>query len=264
MQEMTSSSPTGRSARRWRRAALEAGAFSVAAVLVATSAVLVKRADVGPALAAVERTGSEPAADASPDRQAADRPLALFMASVDRSLIEDAPGSASRVDVNRVRELMPPAASDEAALLPAGGDATAAAGAVEIEAIDVPDELLANPGLVRFFDGRPVRPVRTLWMTVTAYSPDERSCGIWADGVTASNKTIWTNAMQLVAADTSILPFGTLLSLDEYAGGDIVPVLDRGGAIKGMRLDVLYATHAEAMRFGVKRVPVTVWEYADE
>jgi 3D (Asp-Asp-Asp) domain-containing protein len=118
-------------------------------------------------------------------------------------------------------------------------------------------------GVVRYFDGRPVRPARRLWMTVTAYSPDERSCGIWADGITASNKSVWTNAMQLVAADTRILPFGTLLSLDEYADGEIVPVLDRGGAIKGMRLDVLYATHAEALQFGVKRVPVTVWEYAD-
>jgi 3D (Asp-Asp-Asp) domain-containing protein len=100
-------------------------------------------------------------------------------------------------------------------------------------------------------------------MTVTAYSPDERSCGIHADGITASNKSVWTNAMQLVAADTRLLPFGTLLSLDDYAEGHIVPVLDRGGAIKGNRLDVLYATHAEARQFGVKQVPVTIWEYAD-
>lgn len=131
-------------------------------------------------------------------------------------------------------------------------------GEVQIETID------PLPGNVRYFDGRAVRPVRRLWMTVTAYSPDERSCGVWADGITASNKSVWTNAMQLVAADTRILPFGTLLSMDDYAGGEIVPVLDRGGAIKGMRLDVLYATHAEARRFGVKRVPVTVWEYTDE
>ena len=126
------------------------------------------------------------------------------------------------------------------------------------------ETLEAQPGNVRYFDGRPVRPARRLWMTVTAYSPDERSCGIWADGITASNKSVWTNAMRLVAADTRILPFGSLISLDDYADGDIVPVLDRGGAIKGMRLDVLYATHVEALQFGVKRVPVTVWEYADE
>jgi len=116
---------------------------------------------------------------------------------------------------------------------------------------------------IRYFNGRPVRPARVIWMTVTAYSPDHRSCGKWADGVTASNKSVWTNAMKLVAADTDLLPFGSLLSVPGYDNGSIVPVLDRGGAIKGARLDVLYPTHQIARRWGVQRLPVTVWEYAD-
>jgi hypothetical protein len=37
----------------------------------------------------------------------------------------------------------------------------------------------------RWFNGRPIRPARTMWMTVTAYSPDERSCPGTADGATA-------------------------------------------------------------------------------
>lgn len=116
---------------------------------------------------------------------------------------------------------------------------------------------------IRYFNGRAVRPAKTLWMTVTGYSPDERSCGKWADGITASNKSVWTNAMQLVAADTRILPFGSLLSIDGYAGDQIVPVEDRGGAIKGMRLDLLYPTHEEALQWGIKHMPVTVWEYVE-
>lgn len=116
---------------------------------------------------------------------------------------------------------------------------------------------------IRYFNGRAVRPVKTMWMTVTGYSPDERSCGKWADGITASNKSVWTNAMQLVAADTRILPFGSLLSIDGYAGDQIVPVEDRGGAIKGMRLDLLYPTHEEALQWGIKHMPVTVWEYVE-
>jgi hypothetical protein len=40
-------------------------------------------------------------------------------------------------------------------------------------------------------------------------------------------------------------------------------VLDCGGAIKGFRLDLLYPTHEEARIWGVRFVPVTVWEYAD-
>ncbi len=100
-------------------------------------------------------------------------------------------------------------------------------------------------------------------MTVTAYSPDERSCGAWADGRTATNTSVWTNAMSLVAADTRVLPFGSIISVPGYSSGEAVPVLDRGGAIKGHRLDVLFPTHQEARKWGVRRVRVTVWEYAD-
>ncbi len=116
---------------------------------------------------------------------------------------------------------------------------------------------------VRWFNGKKVRPVRTVWITVTAYSPDHRSCGEFADGVTASNKSIWTNSMKLVAADTSILPLGTMLSIPGYDNDAVVPVLDRGGAIKGARLDVLFPSHAEALQWGVQKLPVTIWEYAD-
>lgn len=116
---------------------------------------------------------------------------------------------------------------------------------------------------IRWFDGRPIRPAKTMTMVVTAYSPDERSCGKWADGITASGYSVWTNGMKLVAADTSILPFGTLISIPGYDGEDVVPVLDRGGAIKGKRLDVLYPTHERALQWGVQTLEVTIWEYAD-
>lgn len=131
--------------------------------------------------------------------------------------------------------------------------------APEIEVIQVvefsPEQAVAG---TRWFDGRKVRPARTIWMKVTAYSPDYRSCGKFADGMTASGKSIWTNGMKLVAADTRRLPFGTMLSIPGYDGGAIVPVLDRGGAIKGARLDVLYPTHSTARKWGVRKLPVTV------
>lgn len=116
---------------------------------------------------------------------------------------------------------------------------------------------------MRWFNGRPVREVRKITMTVTAYSPDERSCGQWADGVTASGYSVWTNGMKLAAADTSVLPFGSLISVPGYDGGAVVPVLDRGGAIKGNRLDMLYPTHEQARRWGAQQLEVTIWEYAD-
>lgn len=116
---------------------------------------------------------------------------------------------------------------------------------------------------IRWFNNRPIRPVGTMSMLVTAYSPDERSCGKWADGITASGYSVWTNGMNSVAADTSVLPFGSLVSIPGYDNENVVPVLDRGGAIKGKRLDVLYPTHERAMQWGVQRLEVTIWEYAD-
>ncbi len=113
------------------------------------------------------------------------------------------------------------------------------------------------------FAGRPIRRVRQMTMLTTAYSPDARSCGKWADGFTASGYSVWTNGMKLVAADTKVLPFGTLVSIPGYNGGRPVPVLDRGGKIKGHRLDLLYPTHEIALQWGAQRLTVDVWEYAD-
>lgn len=113
------------------------------------------------------------------------------------------------------------------------------------------------------FDGRPIRRKQTMNMVVTGYSPDARSCGASADGITASGYSVWTNGMFLVAADTRLLPFGTLVSIPGYNNGLPVPVLDRGGAIKGRRLDLLFPTHEIALQWGRQSLPVTVWEYAD-
>jgi 3D (Asp-Asp-Asp) domain-containing protein len=116
---------------------------------------------------------------------------------------------------------------------------------------------------IRFFNGRPVRPARTIRMKVTAYSPDEESCGDSADGITSSLHDVWTNAGKLVAADSRVLPLGSIISVPGYDNGQVVPVLDRGGAIKGKRLDLLYPTHSQARKWGVQTLEVTVWEYAD-
>lgn len=122
---------------------------------------------------------------------------------------------------------------------------------------------LSQPSEMALYNGRPVRTVGILRMKVTAYSPDFRSCGASADGITASGYSVLTNGGCMVAADPAILPLGSLVSVPGYDGGAVVPVLDTGGAIKGHRLDVLYPTHELAMRWGVQEVDVQVWEYAD-
>jgi 3D (Asp-Asp-Asp) domain-containing protein len=120
-----------------------------------------------------------------------------------------------------------------------------------------------DAGDIRWFDGRPVRPAGTRRMTVTAYSPDERSCSPFADGFTASGYSVWTNGMKMVAADEAVLAFGSLVSIPGYHEGQPVPVLDRGGRIRGDRLDVLLPTHEQALAWGVRAIDVVIWEYAD-
>jgi len=115
----------------------------------------------------------------------------------------------------------------------------------------------------RYFDGKLIRPARVIYMTVTGYSPDARSCGEFADGKTATMHSVWTNGMNLVAADPKVLPYWSMISVPGYANAETVPVLDRGGAIKGNRLDLLYPTHELALQWGVRQVPVTVWEFVD-
>ena len=113
------------------------------------------------------------------------------------------------------------------------------------------------------FNGKPLRKSRTIRMLVTAYSPDARSCGKWADNITASGYSVWTNGMKLVAADPRLLRYGSIISVPGYDNGDPVPVLDCGGAIKGHRLDVLFPTHEAARQWGKRWLDVTVWEYRE-
>ncbi len=164
----------------------------------------------------------------------------------------DAPGGAAARAAEQIQVDDPLADRDPAEITAPVGEAPGT----------LPDGLHADTTL-RWFNGRPARPKHTIWMKVTAYSPDWRSCGDSADGITASLHAVETNAHKLVAADTRILPLGSMISIPGYDADRIVPVLDRGGAIKGHRLDVLFPTHAAARAWGVKKLPVTVWEYAD-
>ena len=94
-------------------------------------------------------------------------------------------------------------------------------------------------------------------MRVTAYCPCRRCCGKFSDGKTASGKTIWTNNGLFVAAP-KWLPFGATVRVPGYADGAAVPVLDRGKAIVGDRLDIFFFSHEEARRWGSQDLDVEV------
>ena len=98
---------------------------------------------------------------------------------------------------------------------------------------------------------------------LTAYCPCTKCCGKWGENrhkdangniivVTASGR--YAKANWTVAADTSVLPFGTRI----YINGYEYEVQDRGGAVKGNRIDIYFDDHQEALNFGVQYAEVMI------
>jgi 3D (Asp-Asp-Asp) domain-containing protein len=100
---------------------------------------------------------------------------------------------------------------------------------------------------------------RLVEMEVTAYCACRDCCGHNARGITASGRHVSYNDGRFVAADTSLLPFGTRLSIPGYHGGEAVEVIDRGSAIKGNKLDVFFPDHETARHWGRQTVWVEVF-----
>jgi len=88
---------------------------------------------------------------------------------------------------------------------------------------------------------------------VTAYCPCPKCCGKYGWGYTTASGHKIKAGDRFVAAPKDIA-FGTILGVPGYG---VVPVLDRGGAIKGNRLDVYFPTHQEALNWGVKILEVS-------
>ena len=99
------------------------------------------------------------------------------------------------------------------------------------------------------------------WTTVTAtaYCPCEKCCGVWAEN--RPNGIVYTASGAIaqegvtIAADWDIYPPGTVLyieGLGEYT------VQDRGGAIKGLKIDVYFENHEDALQFGRQEVRIKV------
>jgi len=97
---------------------------------------------------------------------------------------------------------------------------------------------------------------QTVRMRVTAYCACRRCCGKFADGITASGHKI-RRGDAFSAADKRY-SFGTEMVVAGYNNGKPIKVLDRGGAIRGNRLDVFFNSHRKAMQWGVKYIDVKV------
>lgn len=106
------------------------------------------------------------------------------------------------------------------------------------------------------------REKETFTARVSAYCQKSCCCGDFADGITASGHKIKPGE-KFVAADRRFA-FDTMLTIPGYNEGRPVPVLDRGGTIKGDKLDVFFddengkSGHQRAREWGVKTLRVEI------
>jgi 3D (Asp-Asp-Asp) domain-containing protein len=90
-------------------------------------------------------------------------------------------------------------------------------------------------------------------MNVSGFCKGACCCENFADGITASGST----ATGLLIAAPKTYTFGTRMDVPGYG---TALVEDRGGAIKGDKLDLLFPSHQAALNWGRKTLTVKVYE----
>ena len=110
--------------------------------------------------------------------------------------------------------------------------------------------------------GQSLAGARSIVMNASAYDLSYESCGKRPGdkyyGITASG----TKARPgVVAVDTKLIPLGTKLYIETMDGTGsygYASAEDKGGAIKGNRIDLFYANRSDALKFGRRQVKVYI------
>lgn len=86
---------------------------------------------------------------------------------------------------------------------------------------------------------------------ITAYCTCRVCCGVYSGGNRTASGTVPTSN-RTIAVDTNVIPFKTKVVIN----GQVYVAEDRGGAIKGKRIDMFFMTHKEALRWGRRTMEV--------
>ena len=93
---------------------------------------------------------------------------------------------------------------------------------------------------------------KEIYVSSTAYTASCNGCS----GVTATGLNLKNNPeAKVIAVDPSIIPLGSKVYVDGYG---YATAADKGGAIKGNKIDVFFSSTSDAYRWGVKKVKVRV------
>lgn len=98
----------------------------------------------------------------------------------------------------------------------------------------------------------------------TYYGMDCNGCsGTTASGLNIGSGTTY-KGMKVIAADTSRLPFHTEVEITDNKGKTYKAIVkDRGGNIKGNRIDILVGSEAESSKYGRHNVTIKVIKRGD-
>ncbi|MHC0039250.1 ubiquitin-like domain-containing protein [Pseudoneobacillus sp. C159] len=90
------------------------------------------------------------------------------------------------------------------------------------------------------------------YVTSTAYTANCNGCS----GYTATGINLHQNpGIKVIAVDPSIIPLGTKVYVDGYG---YAVAADTGSAVKGYKIDLFFATKAEAYRWGNRTVKIKI------
>lgn len=93
---------------------------------------------------------------------------------------------------------------------------------------------------------------KTFTVQATAYTPYCKGCsGITSTGINVNND----RHQRIIAVDPSVIPLGSRVWVEGY--GEAIAA-DRGSAIKGNRIDVLYKSQNAALQWGRRTVTVKI------
>lgn len=126
---------------------------------------------------------------------------------------------------------------------------------------DVPEQVVDDTPIVEKVIVEPIiseeisveEPTPLGMCKLTAYCK-ENYPHICNDGDSSTTATGTVPAAgRTIAVDPSIIPYGSKVIID----GHTYIAEDCGGSIKGMRVDILFDTHAEALEFGIQYAEVS-------
>lgn len=96
------------------------------------------------------------------------------------------------------------------------------------------------------------RGSRTMTMVATGYCPCAKCNYPYAGQPSYLGYPLGRG---IIAVDPNVIPMGTRLYIEGYGSGIAA---DQGNAIKGMRLDLCFDSHQQALDWGIKTVKVTI------